>query len=70
MRTFDEGDWSVGFNSVAPDSLSQAKLLSHLGGCLREVYGAVSAEAIPEQFVVLVERLEERDRAEASEGCS
>jgi hypothetical protein len=70
MKNIDEGDWSVGFNSVAPDRFSQAKLLSHLGGCLREVYGAVSAEPIPEQFVVFVESLEGRDLAEASEGCS
>ncbi len=67
MKVTSAGDWSVGFNSMASDSMSQARLLSELGRSLREVYGEVEAQPVPEQFAVFLERMEERERALASE---
>jgi hypothetical protein len=68
MKDLDGGDWSIGFNSMAPDSLSHASLMAQLGGRLREVYSDLPVQPIPDQFAVLIERLEEKVRAASGEG--
>ncbi len=68
MKVASTRDWSGGLNSVSPDSLSHAKLLSELGSSLRAVYGNVDAQLLPQHLAMYIDRLEERDRAESQEG--
>jgi hypothetical protein len=47
-------DWSI---SAVPRSLSQAKLLAHLGGMLRDIYSDLIEEEAPEHLTQIVNRL-------------
>jgi len=49
-------DWSMGINS--PTSVSQAKLLAHLGDMLRDIYSDLIQEEAPEHLTQIVNRLE------------
>jgi hypothetical protein len=42
----------------SPTSLSQAKLLDHLGGMLRDIYSDLIEEETPEHLAQIVNRLE------------
>ena len=48
-------DRSMGINS--PTSVSQAKLLAHLGGMLRDIYSDLVKEEAPDHITQIVNRL-------------
>ena len=65
MKTVDGADWSIGFNSLSGDSLSQAALFAIVGRGLRDAYADLTkGPEVPEQFARLIERLEAQERGE------
>jgi Anti-sigma factor NepR len=60
--TIISGDWSTGFNATSSSSLSDAKLLGHIGSRLREYYKHLADEPLPESLVEIVDRFESRRR--------
>ena len=57
-RMIPGADWSMSLSS--PTSLSQAKLLAHLGGNLRAIYADIIQAEVPEHLTQIVNRLEAR----------
>jgi hypothetical protein len=55
------GDWSIGFNSLAPTSMAQAKLFESLGKGLRAVYMDLVREPLPDHLAVYLDKLRDRD---------
>jgi len=51
-------DWSFGTGRSSPDSLTDAALLQHIGERLRDYYGALAEEPLPERLRELVDRFE------------
>ena len=66
MRSVPTSDWSVGLNSLSSNSLSDTTVLAKLGLSLREAYGDVMTQSVPDQLRVIIERLEARERDETS----
>ncbi len=65
MKTVDGADWSIGFNLLSGDSLSQAALFAIVGRGLRDAYSDLTkGSEVPEQFAHLIERLEAQERGE------
>jgi hypothetical protein len=52
------GDWSTGFNATSSSSLTDAKLLAHIGARLREYYDNLAGEPVPQSLVEIVERFD------------
>jgi hypothetical protein len=67
MKVAPSSDWSVGLNSFSANSLTDATVLAKLGLSLRETYGDVTREPVPEHLRVIIERLEARERDESSQ---
>ena len=69
-RASDDGgmipgaDWSMSLSSAT--SLSQAKLLAHLGGNLRAIYADIIQAEVPEHLTQIVNRLESKPTATES----
>ncbi len=59
MPVTSGGDWSLGLNSLAGDSLTQAELLAPIEHRLREVYTDLLQEPLPDHLAVIIERLDE-----------
>jgi hypothetical protein len=54
------GDWSTGFNAISSTSLTDAKLLAHIGARLREYYTHLADEPLPPRLVEIVDRFDKR----------
>jgi hypothetical protein len=55
------GDWSLGLNRSAGDSLSHAYLLARIGRELRRTYGDPAEEPVPDHMAELLRRLDRND---------
>jgi hypothetical protein len=64
---FDRDNRRAGLNSPFSGSQSKAQLAAEIGCCLQSRYSVPSKEPLPEKLVALVNRLQERDRADQAE---